>query len=234
MIEVRKSKDRGAFNHGWLRTYHTFSFADYHDPKFMGFHSLRVINEDFVEPSKGFPTHSHRDMEIITYILEGALEHKDSMGNTSTILPGEVQRMTAGSGVTHSEFNASSKEAVHLLQIWILPEKRGLPPSYEQKKFSAAEKVGAFRLVASPNGRDASVAIHQDVQVFAATLGVSQKLDYVNRTPRATWLQVARGKLSLNEFPLEAGDGVAISESETLKFSHGEGAEILLFDLPKA
>ena len=231
MIKIRKSKDRGHFDHGWLRTFHTFSFADYYSPDFMGFRTLRVINEDYVEPGKGFPTHSHRDMEILTYVLEGSLEHKDSMGNSSVIRPGEVQRMSAGTGVTHSEFNASEKEWVHLLQIWILPEKKGITPGYEQKRFPAEDKEGRWRLVASRDGVDGSVSFFQNSKIYAATLSMSQKLDYVNPAKRAAWLQVARGTLQLNGKPIEAGDGVAVEDEETLHLTNGDNAEVLLFDL---
>lgn len=231
MIKIRKSKDRGHFDHGWLRTFHTFSFADYYSPDFMGFRTLRVINEDYVEPGKGFPTHSHRDMEILTYVLEGSLEHKDSMGNSSVIRPGEVQRMSAGTGVTHSEFNASEKEWVHLLQIWILPEKKGITPGYEQKRFPAEDKEGRWRLVASRDGVDGSVSFFQNSKIYTATLSMSQKLDYVNPAERAAWLQVARGTLQLNGKPLEAGDGAAVEDEETLHLTNGDNAEVLLFDL---
>ena len=197
----------------------------------MGFRTLRVINEDYVEPGKGFPTHSHRDMEILTYVLEGSLEHKDSMGNSSVIRPGEVQRMSAGTGVTHSEFNASEKEWVHLLQIWILPEKKGITPGYEQKRFPAEDKEGRWRLVASRDGVDGSVSFFQNSKIYAATLSMSQKLDYVNPAKRAAWLQVARGTLQLNGKPIEAGDGGAVEDEETLHLTNGDNAEVLLFDL---
>lgn len=197
----------------------------------MGFRTLRVINEDYVEPGKGFPTHSHRDMEILTYVLEGSLEHKDSMGNSSVIRPGEVQRMSAGTGVTHSEFNASEKEWVHLLQIWILPEKKGITPGYEQKRFPAEDKEGRWRLVASRDGVDGSVSFFQNSKIYTATLSMSQKLDYVNPAERAAWLQVARGTLQLNGKPLEAGDGAAVEDEETLHLTNGDNAEVLLFDL---
>jgi len=231
VIKIRKSKDRGHFDHGWLRTAHTFSFGDYFSAENMGFRTLRVINEDYVEPGKGFSTHSHRDMEIVTYVLEGSLEHKDSMGNASVIRPGEVQRMSAGTGVTHSEFNASDKEWVHLLQIWILPERKGIAPGYEQRHFPKEEKDGRWRLVASRDGVNGSVSFFQDSKIYAATLSVSQNLDYVNPAKRGSWLQVARGTLQLNGKPLEAGDGVSIEDHETLHLSDGQDAEVLLFDL---
>jgi len=231
VIEIRKSKDRGHFDHGWLRTHHTFSFADYRDERFMGFRSLRVINEDFVEPGKGFATHSHRDMEIITYVLSGSLAHKDSMGNTSVIRPGEVQRMSAGTGVTHSEFNASEKEWVHLLQIWIMPEKKGIEPGYEQKHFPAEDKEGRFRLVASNDGRDGSVKIHQDARIYAAKMNGLQPLHYEVASDRGAWLQVAHGSLRINKLEIEAGDGAALSGGETYDLTEAKNAEILLFDL---
>src|SRR5215472_7910817 len=193
MITIRKAAARGHFAHGWLDTWHTFSFDRYYDPNFMGFRSLRVINEDRVAPHKGFPTHSHRDMEIVTYILSGALEHRDSMGNGSVIKPGDVQRMSAGTGVAHSEFNPSQTEQVHLLQIWILPNQRNLAPSYEQKFFSEVDRSGKFQLIASRDGRDGSVTIHQDASVYAGLLNPGQQLTYAVPSNRHAWLQVARG-----------------------------------------
>jgi redox-sensitive bicupin YhaK (pirin superfamily) len=228
MIRVRKADERGHFNHGWLNTYHTFSFADYHDPDFMGFRSLRVINEDYVTAGQGFGTHGHRDMEIVTYVLEGALRHADSMGTGSVIRPGEVQRMSAGTGVMHSEKNASN-EPVHLLQIWILPERHGIRPEYEQKEFPPSERDGKLRLVASHDGRDGSLTIHQDADLYTTTLrdGASVAFDF--RPNRYGWLQVARGSVSLNGQSLNAGDGAAI-EKETKVTIAGDG-EALLFDL---
>ncbi|HXA16204.1 MAG TPA: pirin family protein [Thermoanaerobaculia bacterium] len=228
MIRVRKAEERGHFNHGWLNTYHTFSFADYHDPDFMGFRSLRVINEDYVTAGQGFGTHGHRDMEIVTYVLEGALRHADSMGTGSVIRPGEVQRMSAGTGVMHSEKNAS-EEPVHLLQIWILPERHGTKPEYEQKEFPSSERDGKLRLVASHDGRDGSLTIHQDVDLYTTTLrdGASVAFDF--RPNRYGWLQVARGSVSVNGQALDAGDGAAI-EKETKVMIAGDG-EALLFDL---
>ena len=231
MINLRKSHDRGHANHGWLDSYHTFSFADYYDPSEMGFGALRVINEDWVAPQGGFPTHPHRDMEIVTYILEGALEHKDSMGNGSVIRVGDVQRMTAGTGITHSEANASEHEAVHLLQIWIQPDTNGLTPSYEQTHFPLVEKQGRFRLIASRDGREGSVTIHQDTAVYAAVLDADQALSYTLAAPRRAYLHVARGRIVLNGYPLEAGDGAKVNGPETLSVSALESAEILLFDL---
>jgi redox-sensitive bicupin YhaK (pirin superfamily) len=231
MIEVRPSSARGHANYGWLDTRHTFSFSDYYDTKFMGFRSLRVINEDRVQPGAGFPTHSHRDMEIISYVLEGAIEHKDSLGNGSIIRPGHVQRMSAGMGVRHSEFNPSKKDLLHFLQIWILPAQMGLAPGYEQKSFPEDERTGKLRLVASSDGRAGSVTVHQDVRVFSAILKSGSELSYEIPRGRHAWLQVARGGVTLNGQGLTAGDGAAISEENLLRI-HGEGdSEILLFDL---
>src|SRR5947207_1333748 len=212
MITIRKSRDRGHFDLGWLDTYHTFSFDQYYDPAHMHFRSLRVINEDRVAPGQGFPTHSHRDMEIITYILSGALEHRDSMGNGSVIRPGDVQRMSAGTGVSHSEFNPSETESLHLLQIWIMPRARNLPPSYEQTAFSEYERKGTLRLVASPDGRESSVTIEQDARLYATILEPRAAIDYKVPATRYAWLQVARGTVSLNELELQQGDGVAIRD----------------------
>jgi redox-sensitive bicupin YhaK (pirin superfamily) len=229
MIRIRKAAERGHFNHGWLDTRHTFSFADYYDPQFMGFRSLRVINEDKVKPGHGFGTHSHRDMEIVTYVLEGALAHRDSMGTGSVIRPGEVQRMSAGTGVLHSESNPSKEEGVHFLQIWILPERRGLTPEYEQKSFPAEERQDRLRVVASPQGRDGSLTIHQDVNLYAATLSDGQSLTHELQPERYAWVQVARGEVDLSGHALKEGDGAAI-ESEPALTLRGRG-EILLFDL---
>ena len=231
MITIRKSKERGHFDHGWLNTYHTFSFDQYYDPRYMGFRSLRVINEDFVAPGRGFPTHGHRDMEIITYILEGALKHEDSMGNGSVIRPGDVQRMTAGTGVRHSEKNASDAERVHLLQIWILPDAEGLAPGYEQKAFSEEERRGQLRLIASHDGRDGSVRLNQDVSLFASILDANQEVERVMDPARYAWIQVARGAIDVNEEKAEQGDGVVIVGESNLKIKAREDAEILLFDL---
>ncbi len=232
MLSIRKAEERGHEDHGWLDTSHTFSFAEYHDPDFMGFGALRVINDDRVAPRGGFPPHSHRDMEIITYVLEGALRHQDSIGNGSVIKPGEIQRMSAGTGVTHSEYNASKKEPVHFLQIWILPERAGLPPAYEQKYFSDEEKRGRLRLVASPEGADGSVRIQQDARVFAALLEPGKPVSYPFDKNRLGWLHVARGSAEVNDTPLKAGDGVGVSGGEKLSITSKAGGEILLFDLP--
>jgi len=233
MLTVRKAEDRGHANHGWLDTHHTFSFADYYNPNFMGFGALRVINDDRVAPGRGFPPHSHRDMEIVTYVLEGALRHQDSMGNGSIIKPGEVQRMSAGTGVTHSEYNASDKEPVHFLQIWILPRRAGLAPGYEQKFFADDEKLERLRLVASPDGADGSVRIQQDARMFAAILKGGKPVIHDFDPGRLGWLHVARGSAEVNGTPLKEGDGVAIRGTEHLSISSQRGGEILLFDLPE-
>jgi redox-sensitive bicupin YhaK (pirin superfamily) len=228
MINIRKAEERSHFNHGWLDTYHTFSFADYYDPNFMGFRDLRVINEDRVQAGRGFGTHGHRDMEIVTYVLDGELAHRDSMGTGSVIRPGEVQRMSAGTGVMHSEMNPSRQSPVHFLQIWILPERAGIVPGYEQKAFPIDERKGRLRLVASHDGRDGSLTVHQNVDLFAATLnGAAVSHDF--RPDRYGWLQVARGTVDLNGQTLRAGDGAAI-EAERKVTLRGDG-EVLLFDL---
>jgi quercetin 2,3-dioxygenase len=229
MINIRKAEDRGHFNHGWLDTYHTFSFADYYDPEQMGFRALRVINDDRVEPGIGFGTHPHRDMEIITYVLDGELAHKDSMGNGSIIRPGEVQRMSAGTGVRHSEMNPSPAQWLHLLQIWIVPDRTGITPSYEQKMFEPAERQGRLRLVASPDGADGSVTIHQDVRLYASLLD-GEEVSHALDKGRHAWLHVARGNAVVNGIELKAGDGAAISDEQSLTIK-GDGAEVLLFDL---
>jgi redox-sensitive bicupin YhaK (pirin superfamily) len=231
MIQIRRAKDRGHADHGWLDTSHTFSFADYYDPQHMGFRALRVINEDKVAPGAGFPTHPHRDMEIITYVLSGGVAHKDSMGNGSTIRPGEVQRMSAGTGVTHSEFNASKDEPLHFLQIWIVPERRGIEPSYEQRAFSEAERKGRLRLVAAPDGKDGAVTIHQDAKLYASLLPRGGTAEHALLPGRHAWLQVARGKVALGKEELAQGDGAAISDEREVRISAVEDAEILLFDL---
>jgi quercetin 2,3-dioxygenase len=231
MITIRESRQRGHFDHGWLNTFHTFSFDQYYDPRYMGFRTLRVINEDFVAAGRGFPMHGHRDMEIITYILEGALQHEDSMGNGSIIRPGDVQRMTAGTGVRHSEKNASRDESVHLLQIWILPDTVGLEPGYEQKAFAEDERRGQLRLIASNDGRDGSVTIHQDASVFASILGEGEGVKYDTNEARYGWIQVARGAIEVNGQRALQGDGaIAIGES-SLEIVAQEPAEFLLFDL---
>jgi quercetin 2,3-dioxygenase len=232
MITVRKAKERGHFNHGWLNTYHTFSFDQYYDPRFMSFRNLRVINEDFVSPGRGFPMHGHRDMEIITYILEGALKHQDSIGNGSVIRPGDVQRMSAGTGVRHSEQNASPDEAVHLLQIWILPDTVGLEPSYEQKAFSNEELHNRFRLIASSDGRDGSVTVHQDISLLASKLDEGGQAEYSTSPTRYGWLQVARGAIEINGEKAGQGDGVVIVGESNLGIAATQPSEVLLFDLP--
>ena len=231
MITLRQSSDRGHANHGWLDSYHTFSFANYYDPNHMGFRALRVINEDWVQSGKGFGTHGHRDMEIITYVLDGVLEHKDSLGNGAVITPGEVQRMSAGTGIMHSEFNPSQTEPVHLLQIWILPDRQGLQPSYEQRAFGLEERQGKLRLIAARDGREGAVTIHQDVDLYSAVLQKGDRVSYQLQPNRYGWLQVAKGEVNLNGNALKAGDGVALSEAESLKIGTDTGAEILLFDL---
>ena len=230
MMQIRKAKDRGHANYGWLDTYHTFSFADYMDPKFMGFRSLRVINEDTVEPGQGFGTHGHRDMEIITCVLEGELEHKDSMGNGAVIRPGDVQRMSAGTGVTHSEFNPSKTKPVHLLQIWILPEAAGLKPSYEQQTFKNEERKNRFRLVASGRPREGAVKIHQDAELYVSVLEKNNEIEYALDKNRHAWLQVARGLVTANGSVLEAGDG-AVIEKDSVHVRADKDSEALLFDL---
>lgn len=237
MLAVRPAQDRGVANLGWLDSRHTFSFGHYYDPRFMGHGPLRVINEDRVQPSRGFDTHGHRDMEIISYVLDGALEHRDNMGNGSIIRPGDVQRMSAGTGVLHSEYNASASDTVHFLQIWILPEREGLPPGYEQRHFETAGKRGGLRLVGSRDGREGSVTIHQDVDFYATLLGPGDAVTHELAAPRKAWVQVARGSVLLNGRRLQAGDGVALEGGETLTLSGesgapGEGdAEVLLFDM---
>ncbi len=231
MISIRRAKERGHFDHGWLNTYHTFSFDQYYDPRYMGFRQLRVINEDFVAGGRGFPTHGHRDMEIITYILEGALKHEDSMGNGSIIRPGDVQRMTAGTGVRHSEKNASDNERVHLLQIWILPHTVGLEPGYEQKAFSEDERRGQLRLIASEDGRDGSVRLNQDVSLFASILDADHEVERTMDQKRYAWIQVARGSINVNGENAEQGDGVIVTGESGIKIKGKQNSEILLFDL---
>lgn len=231
MIKLRQSNERGHTNLGWLDSYHTFSFGDYYDPKHMGFRNLRVINEDRVKPGAGFGKHPHRDMEIITYVLDGALEHRDSMGNSSVIPPGEVQRMSAGTGITHSEYNHSQTEPVHLLQIWILPEEKGIKPSYEQRAFSAEEKKDKLRLVAALDGRDGAVTVHQDVDLFVTMLAPGNEVTHRLKPGRHAWVQVARGSVKLNGHPLKEGDGAAVSEEEIIEINATDVSEILLFDL---
>ena len=231
MITIRRSNERGHANHGWLDTHFSFSFADYYDPNFMGFRDLRVINEDFVEPGQGFPKHGHRDMEIITYMISGELSHRDSMGNGETIRPNEVQRMTAGTGVLHSEYS-SPTDRTHLLQIWILPEKRNLQPSYEQKEFTTEEKQGKLKLIASRGGDDGSVHINQDVKVYASVLKEDEAAELELAEGRHAWIQLISGELEVNAERLQAGDGAAISEETALKLrSLKPDTEFLLFDL---
>ena len=230
MISIRRAADRGHFDHGWLNTYHTFSFADYHDPAHMGFRSLRVLNDDRVAPGQGFGEHRHRDMEIVSYVLEGALAHRDNMGNSGVIRPGDVQRMSAGTGVQHSEFNGSKSEPVHFLQIWILPETPGAPPGYEQKTFPPETRRGKLRLVGSRDGRDGSLTVRQDVAIYASVLEAGKKVRHALVPGRHAWLQVAAGALELNGNRLEAGDGAAVTDEDELDIA-GKGAEFLLFDL---
>jgi redox-sensitive bicupin YhaK (pirin superfamily) len=230
-MQIRPASERGHAMHGWLDSFHTFSFADYHDPEHMGFRALRVINEDRVAPGRGFGSHPHRDMEIITYVLDGALEHRDSMGTGSVIRPGDVQRMSAGTGVVHSEFNASKERPVHFLQIWILPERRGLPPSYEQRTFGEEERAGGLRLIGSPDGRDGSVTIHQDAELYASLLGEGERAAFDLREGRHAWIHVARGALEVNGERLDAGDAAAISAAGRIELHASERAELLLFDL---
>jgi len=231
MIVKRPAAERGHFDHGWLDTSHTFSFAGYHDPAHMGFRTLRVINEDRVAPGQGFGAHSHRDMEIITYVLDGALAHADSIGNRSTIVPGDVQRMSAGTGITHSEFNARQDEPVHFLQIWLLPDRRGLAPGYEQKAIPESEERGALRLLASRDGRDGTVTIHQDVDLYGSRLEPGERVKHALADGRHAWLQMVRGRIELNGTPLAAGDGAAVSGESALEMVAQESAHLLLFDL---
>jgi redox-sensitive bicupin YhaK (pirin superfamily) len=231
MIELRRAGERGHANHGWLDSYHSFSFADYYDPRHMGFGSLRVINEDRVQPGAGFGTHGHRDMEIISYVLEGALAHKDSMGNGSTIVPGDVQRMSAGTGVRHSEFNNEPAGVTHFLQIWIEPSVRGIAPGYEQKHFDAGARRGRLRLIASPDGRDGSLTIHQDAFVYAALIDGAERAVHSLAAGRRAYVHVARGELSVNGEGLAAGDALKASGLAQIALENGRRAEVLLFDL---
>jgi quercetin 2,3-dioxygenase len=231
MLIIRRSNDRGGGDYGWLKTQHTFSFSDYWDEKWMGFRSLRVINEDWVAPSSGFPTHPHRDMEIITYVLSGQLEHKDSLGTGSVILPGDGQRMSAGSGIRHSEYNPSATEKVHLLQIWIMPDKQGHEPGYEQKTFPEAEKRGKLRLIASRDGAEGSVRINQDAKLFVTLLSPGDEVKHALGANRHGWLQIAKGEVELNGKKLHQGDGAAISDESVLTIKGIKDAEVLLFDL---
>ena len=232
MIEMRKANERGIANHGWLNSHHSFSFGHYYDPKHLGFGPLQVINEDRVQPSMGFGTHGHRDMEIISYVLEGALEHKDSMGTGSVLHYGDVQRMSAGSGVRHSEFNHSAEEPVHFLQIWIQPNVTGIAPSYEEKHFTPEQKTGQLRLIASSDGRDNSLLIHQDASVYASILNGDDKLSYTLSNKRLAYVHLIRGKLVVNGHALATGDALKISEETLVTLEQAEAAEFLLFDLP--
>jgi redox-sensitive bicupin YhaK (pirin superfamily) len=233
MISIRPAADRGTANFGWLDSRHSFSFGQYYDPAHMGFGPLRVINEDRVRPGAGFDTHGHRDMEILSYVLEGALEHRDSIGTGSVIRPGDVQVMSAGTGIRHSEFNHSKKEPVHFLQIWLLPDREGLSPRYDQKTFPENDKRGRLRLVASPDGRDGSVVIHQDAEIFAALLDAGQKVTHALKPARGGWVQVARGEVEVNGKSARAGDGIALEdEAEVTIVARADDSEMLLFDLP--
>ncbi|QDU04628.1 Quercetin 2,3-dioxygenase [Gimesia chilikensis] len=231
MIRVRKAEERGHADHGWLDTYHTFSFAGYQDPEHVHFRTLRVMNEDVVQPGQGFGTHPHRDMEIVTYVLEGALEHKDSMGNGEVLRAGEFQRMSAGTGITHSEFNPSATEPVHLYQIWLFPESKGIEPSYEQKQFPVSEQRNQLRLVASPGAESGSLRIHQDARVYLSQIEAEQTVTYELAEGRHAWLQVLRGSVLLNDVALDVSDGAAVSDTRNLKIQATADAEIMLFDL---
>ena len=231
MMQLRKARDRGHANHGWLDSHHTFSFADYYDPAHMGFRALRVINEDRVAGGQGFGKHSHRDMEIISYVLEGGLEHKDSMGTGAVIRPGDVQRMSAGTGVTHSEFNASPRDTVHFLQIWLLPDKAGIRPSYEQKTFTVEDKAGRLRVVASPDGRESSVTIHTNATLYAGVFGAGETAEHALAPGRHAWVHVVRGTARVNGSEVSAGDAVGLSEERTVRIEGIDAAELLVFDL---
>lgn len=231
MIRVRKAQDRGHADHGWLKTYHTFSFATYQDFQHMHFRALRVMNEDVVAPGQGFGTHPHRDMEIVTYVLEGALEHKDSMGNGEVLRPGEFQRMSAGSGITHSEFNPSATEPVHLYQIWLFPERKGIEPSYEQQRFPEEGRRNRLQLVASRTAEDGSLRIHQDARIFLSQLEPQSEVRHELAPDRHAWLQVLRGRVSVNGVDLDTSDGAAVSEESALTVRARENAEVMLFDL---
>ncbi|MEK6259939.1 MAG: pirin family protein [Planctomycetota bacterium] len=231
MIHKRPAKARGHFDHGWLDTFHTFSFGEYFDAEHSGFRSLRVMNEDRVAPGQGFGMHGHRDMEIVTLVLSGALEHRDSLGNGEVLRPGELQRMTAGTGIRHSEFNPSETEPVHLYQIWITPEQRGLTPSYEQRAFDTSSSEGSWQLIASHDGRDGSLTVYQDVSLWRAQLDAGQELTFELSPQRFGWLQVMTGQVELNELTLAVGDGAAISDETKLLIRASESSEVLLFDL---
>ena len=231
MISLRKSADRGYADHGWLKSYHSFSFAGYHDPEQMGFGNLLVINEDRIAPGTGFGTHSHRDMEIVSYVLDGAIGHKDSIGNGASIIPGEVQRMSAGTGIAHSEFNHAADKTTHFLQIWILPKQAGIEPGYEQKTFSDADKRGRLRLVASPDGRDGSVTIHADASLYAGLIDGAERAELALDPKRLAYVHLVRGKLQVNGVALAAGDAAQLAQEARLTLEQGQGAEVLVFDL---
>lgn len=231
MYRVRRASERGHANYGWLDTWHTFSFSTYHDPQHMRFRNLRVMNEDFVAPGQGFGTHPHQDMEIVTYVLQGALEHRDSMGNGEVLRPGEFQRMSAGTGITHSEFNPSAVEATHLYQIWLLPERRGIEPSYEQKKFEFSERTNQLRLVASPTGESGSLTIHTQAKIYLGTIEPSRLARLVIESGKHIWLQVLSGTGVVGEHSLESGDGIALSEETLLEYQATSTSEILVFEL---
>jgi quercetin 2,3-dioxygenase len=233
MIQLRKSQDRGYADHGWLKSYHSFSFADYHDPDHMGFGNLRVINEDRIAPGTGFGTHAHRDMEIVSYVLDGAIAHKDSMNNSSSIVPGEVQRMSAGTGVRHSEFNHAADKTTHFLQIWILPDRQGIAPGYEQKAFADADKRGVLKLVASPSGRDGSVTIHADASIYAGLFDGSERAELALDDKRLAYAHVVRGSVSINGQALAAGDAAKLSGESRLVIDNGRDAEVIVFDLSR-
>jgi quercetin 2,3-dioxygenase len=233
MLTLRKSQDRGHADHGWLKSHHSFSFADYHDPDHMGFGNLRVINEDRIAPGTGFGTHAHRDMEIVSYVLDGAIAHKDSMNNSSAIVPGEVQRMSAGTGVRHSEFNHAADKTTHFLQIWLLPSEQGIAPGYEQKAFSAADKRGVLKLVASPDGRDGSVTIHADASIYAGLFDGAERAEFALDAKRLGYVHVVRGEAGVNGHALKAGDAAKLSGESHLVIDQGRNAEVLFFDLSR-
>lgn len=233
MLAIRKANDRGHANHGWLDSYHTFSFAAYHDPQHMGISNLRVINDDTVAPGGGFATHGHNDMEIVSYVLDGALEHRDNMGNGSAIRPGDVQYMSAGTGITHSEYNHSSSEPVHFLQIWLQPNAMGVEPGYDQKHFALEDRRGRWVLLVSPDGRDGSIATHQDALMFGTLLGPGETLDYRLDATRTAYLHLARGQLNVGNITLNQGDGLKIQKHQLLELKGIKDAEVLLFDLPQ-
>jgi len=233
MIRLRRADDRGLADHGWLKSHHTFSFAEYHDPAHMGFGNLRVINDDRIAPGTGFGTHGHRDMEIVSYVLEGALAHQDSLGNGAAIVPGEVQRMTAGTGVRHSEFNHAKDQATHFLQIWLLPSAAGLAPGYEQKPFSAADKRGRLALVGAPDGAEGAVTLHADARLYAGLFDGAETAELALPAGRCAWVHLARGRLTVNGHTLQAGDGLALADEPLLQLSAGDGAEVLVFDLAR-